>query len=222
MRLSTRCVLVGTIAVTFTILWCCHTRTEVAIAAIDDGYDIRITRYGRWMLPISPEGMFPAWSDGKHLLAGGDSTSVTVGGVRYKKYPLRIGLWSESDNTVVSGAIYVSEEGKKLIVEGGPTILNGRYDYIKIEHPKIIPLTAKTRIEDINGCFVRATGCFKGWDFETAGRSLYTNETYGNYGVGIDEAATYEVIGIFRVHDGVGRDEPGIRIVRFKRVSAER
>jgi hypothetical protein len=215
---SVRYTVGGAVLLVSIIFWCCHTRTEVRVTAIDEGYDIRITRFGR-TLWISSEGLLPSWSDTTTLIAEGNSANVVVDGVSYRKYPLRIGLCSKPDDMLSGGAIYISEQSKRMIVEGAQTSLKRRYDNIVTSHPTIVPLKSDTRVTDVDGRYVRATGHFKGWDFETAGKSLYTNNLYNM--CGIDESPEYEVIGVFHAHDGVGRDQPGIRIVKFKRTPSK-
>lgn len=197
------------------------TRTDtVKVTAIDEGYEIRITSAGRLLLPLGPEGPFPKWSDQTRLLAEGNGEQIEINGLRDKRYSVGKDLqcpWFSS------GSIRISEEGRRLVVQGELAHdrqyhikHSGTYDNITIDHPQILSLLAHAKVEDIDNRYIRARGRFKDGKFDAMGMTFGTN----NPPYEPDGSADFEVIGVVAAdyYKTAGHD-PFSFVISYKKLS---
>lgn len=197
----------------------------VSITAIEDTYKVTISSHGRMLLLLTPEGPFPTWSAETTLVAIGDGSPAERDGLLLQKYTLGKDLIDEHDY-FTSGNLWISEKDKILVLtveyrKEYSHLLNhsATYRNVSIDRPTITPLTKDTKISELDGCYLRATGAFNdnGDHFLAAGQSLFTYSSYVH-----DKSAVYEIIAVVHVRDYEGKNRPAISIVSMKTVSPKR
>ncbi|MEI8376866.1 MAG: hypothetical protein WCJ35_28970 [Planctomycetota bacterium] len=198
-------------------LWSFRTRTDtVSVTAIDEGYVIEITSAGRSLLPLGPEGPFQKWNEQTRFLAQGSGEREEIDGLTYKKYTMGKNLETTGLYKMFSCIIYISEEAKRLVVQGELTVdrkylinHSGTYDGITIDRPNILPLSAHAKIEDIDHRYVRAKGHLKDRQFETTGKI---------FDVDVWKDGEFEVVGfVYKMQE----DPPILHVSSYKRILAE-
>jgi hypothetical protein len=208
----------------FTVFKTFSRKDTLEVLAIDDGYDIRITSSGRSVFPfVDGPGLFPEWSVQTRLQAQGDGEKVQIDGLPYKKYSVDKDLktmWFSS------GVIYISEEAKRLVVKGElcPDRYyhinhSGTYDNIRIDRPRIHLLSENTKIDDIDGCFIRAKGRSKGWKFEAMGITFEPNDCpwLVENSIESENSLNLEVIGRVSTNSFTrSKQEPCLLVVSYK------
>ena len=202
----------------------CHTRTTdtVEVIAVDDGYVIHVRSEGNYLIPpISPDGPFPKWGESTRFRAQGAGKRVAIDGVIYKEYAIGKDLETTSDSYMFSTCVVrISEDAKRLIVQGqlkrkddfNPS---GTYDGITIDRPKVIALSASTKIEDIYGHYIRARGHYEyphpqhpgAWQFRAEGKTFLLLDNLGKDG-------DFEIVGQVN-HNG---DDDMLGVSSYKRI----
>jgi hypothetical protein len=181
-------------------------RTDKAeVVAVGDGYDIHIRSEGYSWIPITPDGPFPKWGHSNRFRAQGDGKRVAIDGVIYKEYALGTDLKPTGNANKFSTCILrISEETKRIILQAqlSPEDYihfdpSGTYDGVKIDHPKVVDLSPRTKIEDINGRYIQARGHYEypHPQHPAEGRFIAEGKTFRIFNLYLGKDGDFEIVG---------------------------
>jgi hypothetical protein len=144
--------------------------------------------------------------------------------VIYKEYALGQDLETTSHPDDFSRCVLrISEDAKRIIVQAqlseqgkNDYVFNpsGTYDSITIERPKVVALSARTKIEDIDGLYIRARGHFKDGVFRAEGKTFLIFGRLGKEG-------DFEIVGQVNQYASGRGAECGLGVSSYKRIPAK-